>query len=138
MQLRFLISRTFKAIAGARRVIVNLFNATSPCFREVVFRKSKEEIIDLAVRHTIIVRQLVDEYGDRYGTRFRFAYGVEAFTQTEPEYIIEICSAAKRTWGLAGPGDDRIILNLPSTVEAGPPNHFADQVNIYSCSSCLS
>ncbi|KAH9934370.1 uncharacterized protein B0H18DRAFT_981448, partial [Fomitopsis serialis] len=124
-----LIGRTFEATAGARRVIISLFNSTAPCFREVVFRKSKEEIIDLAVRHTIIVRQLADEYRDRYGTRFRLVYGIEAFSQTEPEYVIEICSAVKRAWGLAGPGGDRIMYNLPSTVEMGPPNHYADQVS---------
>lgn len=123
-----LIHRTFDAIAGARHVIVSLFNSTAPCFREVVFRKSKEEIIDMAVRHTVVVRQLALEHRERYGTRFRLIYGVEAFSQTEPEYVVEICTAVKRAWGLAGPGDDRIIYNLPSTVETAPPNHYADQV----------
>lgn len=123
-----LIHRTFEAITGASHVIISLFNSTAPCFREVVFRKSKEEIIEMAVRHTVIVRQLALNHSERYGTRFRLAYGVEAFSQTEPEYVVEICTAVKHAWGLAGPGDDRIIYNLPSTVEIAPPNHYADQV----------
>lgn len=123
-----LIHRTFDAIAGARHVIISLFNSTAPCFRKVVFRKSKEEIIEMAVHHTKLVRQLALEHRERYGTHFRLAYGVEAFSQTEPEYVVDICTAVKRAWGLAGPGKDRIIYNLPSTVEVAPPNHYADQV----------
>lgn len=124
-----LIERTFEAISGARKVIVSLFNATAPCFREVVFGKSKEEIIELATTHTAMVRQLADEHRARHGTKFRLVYGVEAFSQTEPEYVIEICTAVKNAWGPTGTAwEDRIMFNLPSTVEISPPNHYADQV----------
>jgi 2-isopropylmalate synthase len=58
-----------------------------------------------------------------------YQYSPETFTQTEPEFSVEICEAVKATWGKAGTDDDsRIIFNLPSTVEIGPPNHYADQV----------
>lgn len=105
-----------------------MYNATSPNFRNVVFRNSKEETIALAVKHTKIVRQLTEECTAKYGTKFRFEYSPETFTQTEPEFAVEICEAVKAAWGKAGEGDDRIIFNLPATVEVGPPNHYADQV----------
>ena len=105
-----------------------MYNATSPLFRDVVFRNTKAQTIDLAVRHTLLVRQLTDECSEKYGTRFRFEYSPETFTQTEPEFAVEICEAVKRAWGKAGVGEDRIIFNLPSTVEIAPPNHYADQV----------
>ncbi|KAI1795264.1 2-isopropylmalate synthase [Ganoderma leucocontextum] len=127
-----LIHRTFEAIAGAPNVIISLFNATAPCFREVVFGKSKEEIVELATTHTVLVRSLVDQHREKYGAKFRLVYGVEAFSQTEPEYVVEICTAVKNAWGLAGKDPyDRIMYNLPSTVEISPPNHYADQIEYF-------
>ncbi|KAL6307333.1 hypothetical protein BKA93DRAFT_747727 [Sparassis latifolia] len=126
-----LIRRTFESVAGARHVILHIYTAAAPCFREIVFDKTKEEMLDVAVRHIKIVRALADEYSARYGTKFRLAYGVEAFSQTEPEYVVEICTAAKNAWGLAGSGDRRVTFNLPSTVEIAPPSHFADQIEYF-------
>ncbi|KAI0739553.1 hypothetical protein C8Q80DRAFT_1274619 [Daedaleopsis nitida] len=127
-----LVQRTFLAVAGARKVIVHLFNAAAPCFRETVFDKTKEEVIELATAHTVLVRALVERYRAQHGTRFRFAYGVEAFSQTEPEYVVEICTAVKNAWGLAGTElEDRIIYNLPATVEISPPNHYADLIEYF-------
>jgi len=105
-----------------------MYNATSPTFRDVVFRNSKEKTIQLAVEHTKLVRQLTEECTAKYGTIFKYEYSPETFTQTEPEFALEICEAVKTAWGKAGTGDDRIIFNLPSTVEIAPPNHYADQV----------
>jgi 2-isopropylmalate synthase len=105
-----------------------MYNATSPTFRDVVFRNSKEETIELAARHTKLVRQLTEECTAKYGTIFKYEYSPETFTQTEPEFAVDICEAVKAAWGKAGTGDDRIIFNLPSTVEIAPPNHYADQV----------
>jgi hypothetical protein len=107
-----------------------MYNATSPTFRNVVFRNSKEQTIELAVRHTQLVRQLTEECTAKHGTVFKYEYSPETFTQTEPEFAVEICEAVKATWGKAGTGDQRIIFNLPSTVEIAPPNHYADQVCI--------
>ena len=107
-----------------------MYNATSPLFREVVFHNSKEETVELAVRHTKVVRQLVDEYSLRYGTEFKYEYSPETFTQTEPEFAVQICEAVKAAWGKAGHADRRIIFNLPATVEIATPNHYADQVRI--------
>jgi 2-isopropylmalate synthase len=105
-----------------------MYNATSPLFRDVVFRNSKAQTVDLAVKHASLVRQLTDECTQKTGTRFRFEYSPETFTQTEPDFSVEICEAVKKAWGKANVGDDRIIFNLPATVEVAPPNHYADQV----------
>ena len=107
-----------------------MYNATSPLFRTVVFQNTKEQTVDLAVRHTKVIRQLVEEYETKYQTRFKYEYSPETFTQTEPEFAVEICDAVKAAWGRAGEGEDRIIFNLPATVEIAPPNHYADQVGI--------
>jgi 2-isopropylmalate synthase len=127
-----LIKRTFESIAGAKKVILHMYNATAPLFRDVVFRNSKEQTIALAVDHTRIVRQLADEYEKEYGTNFRYEYSPELFTQTEPEFAVEICDKVMAAWGKAGEEQmQRIIFNLPSTVEIAPPNHYADQVNFF-------
>ncbi|KAK7037995.1 pyruvate carboxyltransferase domain-containing protein [Favolaschia claudopus] len=123
-----LIRRTFESVAGAKHVILHMYNATSPAFRNVVFRNSKEQTVELAVNHTKLVRQLTEEYTTKHGTHFKYEYSPETFTQTEPDFAIEICEAVKATWGKAGTGDDRIIFNLPATVEIAPPNHYADQI----------
>lgn len=107
-----------------------MYNATSPLFRNVVFQNSKEQTVDLAVRHTRLIRQLADEYEAKFQTRFRYEYSPETFTQTEPEFAVEICDAVKAAWGKAGEAEERIIFNLPATVEIAPPNHYADQVRL--------
>ncbi|EAU88704.1 2-isopropylmalate synthase [Coprinopsis cinerea okayama7 len=126
-----LIRRTIEAVAGAKHVILHMYNATSPTFRNVVFRHTKEQTIDLAVRHTKLVRQLTDECTAKYGTIFKYEYSPETFTQTEPEFAVQICEAVKAAWGKAGPGEDRIIFNLPATVEIAPPSHYADQIEYF-------
>lgn len=101
-------------------------------FREVVFRNSKEKTVELAVQHTKIVRRLTEECTAKYETKFKYEYSPETFSQTEPEFAIEVCEAVKAAWGKAGPGEERIIFNLPATVEIGPPNHYADMVRLPS------
>ncbi|KAF7363727.1 Pyruvate carboxyltransferase domain-containing protein [Mycena sanguinolenta] len=123
-----LIRRTIDSVAGAKHAILHMYNATSPTFRNVVFGNSKEQTIELAVKHTKIVRQLTEECTQKYGTQFKYEYSPETFTQTEPDFAIQVCEAVKAAWGKAGTGDNRIIFNLPSTVEIAPPNHYADQI----------
>lgn len=98
-------------------------------FRNVVFNNSKEQTIGLAVHHTNLVRELTNQYGDSHGTAFRYEYSPETFSQTEVEFSVAICEAVKTAWGKAGPGNQRVIFNLPATVEVGPPNHYADQAS---------
>ncbi|KAI0636536.1 2-isopropylmalate synthase [Trametes polyzona] len=123
-----LIKRTVDAVAGAKKAIIHMYNATCPTFREVVFRNSQEDTVKLAIKHTEIVRKLTEECTAKYGTQFRYEYSPETFSQTEPEFALEVCEAVKKAWGKAGLGDERIIFNLPATVEIGPPNHYADLV----------
>lgn len=108
-----------------------MYNAISPLFREVVFKNSKADTVELAIRHTKLVAQLTDEYAQRYGTKFKYEYSPETFSQAEPEFAVEICEAVKSAWGKAGVDEDRIIFNLPATVEIAPPNHYADQVSVH-------
>ncbi|EPQ25740.1 uncharacterized protein PFL1_06734 [Pseudozyma flocculosa PF-1] len=127
-----LIHRTFESIRGAKNVILHMYNASSPLFRNVVFGNSKEQTIELAVRHTRIVRQLVDHYSkpENGGTNFKYEYSPETFTQTEMDFAVELCEAVREAWGKAS-ADNRIIFNLPATVEIGPPNHYADQIEYF-------
>lgn len=107
-----------------------MYNATCPCFREVVFGNTQDGTVDLAIKHTKIVRQLTEEYAAKYGTVFRYEYSPETFSQTEPDFAIRVCEAVKTAWGKAGTTyEERIIFNLPATVEIGPPNHYADLVS---------
>jgi 2-isopropylmalate synthase len=108
-----------------------MYNACSPLFREVVFGNSQEKTIELAVHHTKLIRKLTDEVTARTGTVFKYEYSPETFSQTEPDFAIAVCEAVKEAWGRAGPGEERIIFNLPATVEIGPPNHYADLVSSY-------
>ena len=119
------------AVAGAKKAIIHMYNACCPTFRQVVFHNSKEDTVKLAVKHTEIVRKLTEECAAKYGTQFRYQYSPETFSQTEPEFALEVCEAVKKAWGKAGLGDERIIFNLPATVEIGPPNHYADLVRNY-------
>ena len=118
-----LIARTFQALRGARRAIVHLYNSTSELQRRVVFGKSRQEIIDLAVRGTEWIRQESARYPD---IEVVFQYSPESFTGTELDYALEISEAVIETWN---PSIERkMILNLPSTVENTTPNVFADRI----------
>ncbi|UZJ52862.1 hypothetical protein CBS101457_002182 [Exobasidium rhododendri] len=127
-----LIRKTFESIKGAKHVILHMYNATSPLFRNVVFGNSKEKTVDLAIRHTKIVSALVDEYSrpENGGTVFQYEYSPETFTQTEMDFAVEICEEVRKAWGKASK-ENRIIFNLPATVEVGPPNHYADQIEYF-------
>jgi 2-isopropylmalate synthase len=117
-----LIERTFEAVAGARRAIVHLYNSTSVTQRRVVFRLDRAGITDLAVRGTRLCRELAaDTKGE-----IVFQYSPESFHHTELEYALEICEAVAAEWGPT-PGE-KMIVNLPTTVEQFPPNVYADRI----------
>lgn len=106
-----------------------MYNAVCCLFREVVFKHSEEQSIALAVEHTKLIRELSDEYSAKYGTRFRYEYSPETFSQSDVDFSVRICEAVKAAWGKHGAElYDRLIVNLPATVEIGPPNYWADQV----------
>jgi 2-isopropylmalate synthase len=118
-----LIRRTFEAIAGARRVIVHLYNSTSTLQRRVVFGLDRAGITDIAVRAAQCIKRLAWEMA---GTEIVFQYSPESFTGTELDYANEICEAVMDAFG---PTPRRkMIINLPATVEMATPNIFADQI----------
>ncbi|MDT9545785.1 MAG: 2-isopropylmalate synthase [Chlorobium sp.] len=118
-----LIRRSFEAISGAPNAIVHMYNSTSTLQRDVVFRKSCEEIKAIAVEGTRLCRQLMEESGS---AGIRFEYSPESFTGTELDYALEVCHAVMETWGASL--RNRVILNLPSTVEMSLPNMYADRI----------
>ena len=117
-----LIERTYESIEGARRAIVHLYNSTSTTQRRVVFRLDKEGIKDLAVRGTALCKELAETAG----TEIMFEYSPESFHGTELDYALEVCEAVIAEWGPTR--DEKMIVNLPTTVEAFPPNVYADRL----------
>ena len=123
-----IIKRTFEAVKGAKRenVIVHLYNSTSKAQREQVFRKSKEEIKQIAVDGA----RLLQELSERDGGGYRFEYSPESFTGTEVEYALEVCNAVLDVWKPTT--DHKVIINLPVTVEMSMPHVYASQIE-YMC-----
>ena len=117
-----LIERTYAAIEGARRAIVHLYNSTSVTQRRVVFRLDRDGVTDLAVRGTRLCRELAA----RTGTEVVFQYSPESFHHTELDYALEICEAVAEEWGPTP--EEKMIVNLPTTVEQFPPNVYADRI----------
>lgn len=118
-----LIRRTFESIRGAKKVIVHLYNSTNPLQRRVTFGMDKEQIKNIAVKGTQLVKSLVPTVAD---THVRYEYSPESFSDTELEYSLEVCEAVMEAWD---PSEkEPIILNLPATVELATPNIHADQI----------
>src|SRR6186997_108530 len=111
-----LIERTIESLAGAKRCIIHLYNSTSPAQRRVVFGKSKEEIIDVAVRGA---RWIQDRIPRLKGTDVRLQYSPESFSATEVDFAREISEAVMDVWQPTP--ERRMILNLPDTVEVAGP-----------------
>ena len=118
-----LVRRTFASVAGARRVIVHVYNATAPLFRDVVFQMSKSQVLELALDAVRLIQQLAQEHPQ---TQWVLQYSPELFTSTELEFAKEVCDAVTAQWG-ATPAN-KVILNLPATVEVSTPNIYADQI----------
>ena len=117
-----IIRKTFDACKGAPNAIIHFYNSTSVAQREQVFRKSKEEIKQIAIDGAKLVKKLAAEYEGN----FRFEYSPESFTGTEPEYALEVCNAVL---DVLEPGpDNNVIINLPVTVEMSMPHVYASQV----------
>jgi len=118
-----LIRRTVDSVVGAKRAIVHLYNSVAPVFRKVVFNMSREEITQIAVTGTRLVKELVAGHP---GTEWGFEYSPESFSTTELDFSKHICDAVSAAWE---PTPQRkMIFNLPSTVECSTPNVYADQI----------
>jgi len=118
-----LIVRTFEAVKGAKNVIVHFYNATSPVFREVVFKNDQAATVELAVKAATVVRDLAAQ---EPGTNWRFEYSPETFSFTELDFSLKICNAVLDVWKPTP--SHKTILNLPATVEVSTPNVYADQI----------
>ncbi|EGT5713014.1 2-isopropylmalate synthase [Cronobacter dublinensis subsp. dublinensis] len=121
-----LIRRTFESLQGVRQATVHLYNATAPLFREIVFRQTRDEIVQLAIDATRHIRRLCDEAPEIDWT---FQYSPETFCFTEPDFALQICEAVAEVWE---PDASRpMIINLPATVEVSMPNVYADQIEYF-------
>ena len=121
-----IIRKTFEACKGAPSAIIHFYNSVSVAQREQVFKKSKEEIKQIAVDGAKLVKKLAGEYEGN----FRFEYSPESFTGTEPEYALEVCNAVLDV--LEPNEHNNVIINLPVTVEMSLPHVYASQVE-YIC-----
>lgn len=121
-----IIKKTFEALDGCKNAIVHLYNSTSVAQREQVFKKSKEEIIEIATSGA----KLLNEYKAKTPGNFRFEYSPESFTGTEPEFAAEICNAVIDIWKPTP--DNKVIINLPVTVAESMSHVYAQQIE-YMC-----
>ena len=121
-----IIRKTFESLRGAKKAIVHLYNSTSVAQREQVFRKSKEEIIDIAVTGA----KLLLECAEKTEGNFQFQYSPESFTGTEIEFALEICNRVLDVWKPSA--DNKVIINLPATVSMSMPHVYASQIEYMS------
>lgn len=117
-----IIRKTFEAVEGAPRAIIHLYNSTSVAQREQVFRKNKDDIKKIAVEGAQLLKSLADETEGN----FSFQYSPESFPGTEVEYAVEVCNAVLDVW--QPQKENKVIINIPSTVQMAMPHVFATQV----------
>jgi 2-isopropylmalate synthase len=117
-----LIEKTFEAIKGCKSAIIHVYNSTSPAQREIVFRKTRQEIITIALD---AVKQIRD-CSLKHDGKIILEYSPESFSQTEVDFASDICNRVVETWNPQG--DEKVIINFPSTVEITTPVVFADQI----------
>lgn len=121
-----IIRKTFEAVKGAPNAIVHVYNSTSVAQREQVFRKSKDEIKQIAVDGAKLLKELAAEVEGN----FRFEYSPESFHGTEVDYAVEVCNAVLDIW--EPQAEAPAIINIPSTVENAMPHVFASQIEYVS------
>jgi 2-isopropylmalate synthase len=124
-----LIRKTFEAIDGAKNVILHFYNSTSAMQRKVVFETDMAGVVDIAVTGAKLIKQLGDAFSARTGANLRYEYSPESFMGTEPDNAIWVCRRVMEELGASE--TNKIILNLPSTVENCLPNQFADLIEYF-------
>ncbi len=122
-----LVKKTVESLKGAPSAIFHIYNSTSPAQRKYTFGKTKEEIKQIAIDGVKCIKSCLSAEDRK---RIRLEYSPESFSMTEIDYAIEICEAVKNEWGCSP--EDKIILNLPTTVECASPNVYADQIEYFS------
>lgn len=118
-----LIRRTVESAVGAKRAIVHIYNSVAPVFRRVVFGMEREEIVQIAVNGTRLIKELVAQHPQ---TQWGLEYSPESFSTTELDFSKQITDAVSAVWQPTP--ENKMIVNLPSTVEASTPNVYADQI----------
>nr|WP_297765291.1 2-isopropylmalate synthase [uncultured Butyrivibrio sp.] len=121
-----IIKRTFEAVKGAPRAIIHLYNSTSVAQREQVFKKSKEEVKQIAIDGA----KLLDKLAKETTGNFSFEYSPESFPGTEVDYALEVCNAVLDVWKPTK--KNKVVINIPTTVEIAMPHVFATQVEYIS------
>jgi len=118
-----LIRRTVDSAVGAKRAIVHVYNSVAPVFRRVVFNMERDEIVQIAVKGTQLIKELTSQHPQ---TQWGLEYSPESFSTTELDFSKQITDAVSAVWQPTP--DNKMIVNLPSTVEAATPNVYADQI----------
>ncbi len=118
-----LIRRTVESAIGAKRAIVHIYNSVAPVFRRVVFGMERDEIVQIAVKGTQLIKELTSQHPQ---TQWGLEYSPESFSTTELDFSKQITDAVSAVWQPTP--DNKMIVNLPSTVEAATPNVYADQI----------
>ncbi len=121
-----LITRTFESLKGAKRAIVHYYNATAPSFRRIVFNQDKAGVVNIAVSAAQIIKRLAAAAPE---TDWRFEYSPEVFSSTETDFAVEVCNAVIEVFQPTPA--QKLILNLPATIEAATPNIYADQIEYF-------
>ncbi|WP_027895937.1 2-isopropylmalate synthase [Zestomonas thermotolerans] len=118
-----LIERTFESLKGAKRAIVHYYNACAPAFRKIVFNQDKEGVKAIAVAAGKTIKRLAEAAPE---TQWGFEYSPEVFSSTETDFAVEVCNAVIDVFQPTP--ENKLILNLPATIECATPNNYADQV----------
>ncbi|KAL1302705.1 hypothetical protein AAFC00_003065 [Neodothiora populina] len=124
-----LIKRTVDSLKGVKKAILHLYLATSPCFQQIVFGMNNEQSLALAVECTKYARSITKDDPSHAGTQWSYEFSPETFSDSSPEFVIEVCEAVKAAWGPSV--ENPIIFNLPATVEMSTPNVYADQIEYF-------
>ena len=121
-----LITRTFESLKGAKQAIVHYYNATAPSFRRIVFNQDKAGVVGIAVNAAQVIKRLAAAAPE---TNWRFEYSPEVFSSTETDFAVEVCNAVIEVFQPTP--TQKLILNLPATIEAATPNIYADQIEYF-------
>ena len=118
-----IIEKTFESLIGIDKAIVHFYNSTSALQRKVVFDDDEEGIKKIAIDGALLIKELSKKYNK---TNWRFEYSPESFTGTEVDFAAEVCNEVVNI--LKPCSDEKIIINLPATVEMSSPNVYGDQI----------
>lgn len=124
-----LIKRTVDSLKGTKKALLHIYLATSECFQRIVFDMNEEQCLELAVKCTKYARSITKDDPTQAGTEWAFEFSPETFSDSRPEFVVQICEAVKEAWGPSV--ENPIIFNLPATVEMSTPNVYADQIEYF-------